>query len=203
MKAILVTVGLLVAATALRAQPVFVLDPDHSFGGYVGPSLRMGSLFHQPAHLAGGGTGIVVDHRLVVGVEGTTLYSNVIVHPWPGARGSLRLLYGGLLVAYRLAPERPVTAVVRASVGGGGVRTVGIASAFAPLILSIDMPVDGPDDAFFLFEPGVGLEADVGALLKVELSLLYRVVAGVATEGITNGDVSGASLALTAKVGVF
>jgi hypothetical protein len=205
-RTLLLTLALVAAslgdAPAQSTRPVFQLDPGRVFGAFVGPSIRVGGLFRQSAWLAGGATAIVIDHRLAVGIEGTALVSHVEVLP-DGSRASLRMLYGGVIIEYLTTSERRIAPVFRATVGGGGVRYVDRKSLMQSLILMVDMPVDGPDDAFFYVEPGLGLEARLSAWIHVELSALFRVVSGVSTPGMTNGDISGPSLVLTTKLGWF
>jgi len=195
----------LLAVSSASAQRIFVLDPDHTFGGYIGGTVRAGSLYHQSAILTGGVTAIVVDRRLTVGLEGTALASDIVIHPSPSSRASLRMLYGGVVIAYTVAGELPVHPVLRATDGGGGVRPVRQVFTYPPslMVLMVDMPVDGPDDAFFVAEPGLGIEATLGPHVRVELSALYRIVMGIATPGLDNLGIGGATVALTAKVGLW
>lgn len=206
----LVRLLLLLALPALAgvatAQPIFVVDPDHTFGGFIGPTLRVGSLFRQPALFVGGITAFVVDRRLAVGIEGTSLCGDVVIHPTPQSQASLRMLYGGIVVGYSFGADLPVHPLVRATLGGGGVRPIGIVPSMGrwqPMALLVDVPVDGPDDAFALLEPGIGLEAILGAHTRVELTANYRIVTGIATDGLDNSDIGGASMALTAKLGLW
>jgi hypothetical protein len=197
---------LLLAAIDAPAQPPFAPDRGHHFGAFVGPTLRIASIDRQMALLVGGATAIVVDRRIVFGLEGTVLCNNVAVYPETGLSASLRLLYGGIFVEYIIADELAIHPVLRATAGGGGVRTVDHIYPAIPLdlmVLMVDIPVDGPDDAFVLLEPGVGVEAVLGDNVRLELSGLFRIVTGIASPGLDNGLVGGASVALTAKVGVF
>lgn len=195
----------LLAISSASAQRIFVLDPDHTFGGYIGGTVRVGSLYHQPAFLTGAVTAIVVDRRLVVGLEGVALASDVVIHPGPWSQASLRMLYGGVIVAYTVAAERPVHAVLRTTIGGGGVRPLRqtFSRPISLMVLMVDMPVDGPDDAFFIVEPGLAVEANLSPHVRVELGALYRIVMGIATPGLDNLGIGGASVALTAKIGLW
>jgi hypothetical protein len=68
---------------------------------------------------------------------------------------------------------------------------------------------DGNKDQFgetsfmFLLEPALGLERRVTDCLHLNVGLSYRLAGGVKQQGMGNGDFSGASVALAAKIGRF
>jgi hypothetical protein len=116
---------------------------------------------------------------------------------YPRAR-NLEFGYGGFLLGYHIAPERPVHGVASVLLAGGG------------LVLSnrdadpdTDADVGHNGDGVFVMEPELAIEANLLRFMRVELSLCYRIVWDVELPGLDNGDASGVGGGLAFLFGDF
>ena len=125
----------------------------------------------------GGGTALVRPwRRLALGGGGWILFGSRAIEPdSPGGGFRLRLAYGGLVAATRVASRGPVEIDARALLGAGSART----ELSAPRV-EIDA------DNFLVLEPEVGATARGASPFTARLGVSYRFVAGVE-------DVSGIS----------
>ena len=197
----------------VNGQPLRLFDGTE-LCGFLAPSLSVSTIHNQTGVTAGAVMGLVFDHTIVLAVEG----SGLVTHIYPASRSSehesrLEMISGGLLLEYLFDPKEMVHLSLRATAGGGGVRyhgrvrqrpeTDGGASA---LVIDVEIPLgENPDswDGYWFLEPGAGVEVIAAENIRVELSARYRVVSGVRTDGISSQGLSGPSLGLLVKCGLF
>jgi hypothetical protein len=103
--------------------------------------------------------------------------------------------YGGLWTEYVVAPSRLVHGSVGVLVGGGGLSY----HRFRPT----ESRGDSAMDAVFVMDPTISVELNVVSLVRLDLFVDYRAVAGVDLVGLGNRDVSGFGAGTIVKFGRF
>lgn len=207
----LVIVMLLVGVTPATGQTFVGLDKDYEVGISAGFGGRAASFDGEVAALGSIHGAITVDHQTVIGIEAVAVVSEPMLgDATNGDPFVLQIVYGGLFFERVFLHRRAVHPLVRATIGGGG-----IAHETRDAIVSSRQLMDGPDgfeiefdpsssmDAFVVVEPGLGLEFVLTPTFRIEVAALYRIVAGVSTEGLSSSMLMGPSLALTLKTGLF
>jgi hypothetical protein len=173
---------------------------DH--GGYGGPLVKVSSFDGSGAFFVGGRGGWLINHRLLIGGAGMGQTLNVAAPPesrerYPRAR-NLEFGYGGFLLGYHIAPERPVHGFASVLVAGGGLV---LSNRDADPDTDADVGHDG--DGVFVMEPELAIEANVLRFMRLQLSLSYRIVQDVELAGLDNGDASGVGGGLSFLFGDF
>ncbi len=203
---------MLVLGAPLMAQEqetLFNSPVEH--GGYGGLVQKLTSIRGEAGWMMGGYGGWLIDHRLMIGVGGYGLVSNVrasaeseaAYSPWDEPL-YVEFGYGGLMLEYTLAPSKLVHINLQTLIGAGGVthRT----NMYENLLDD-----DGPDyrhygrrEAVFVAEPAVNVELNVTEWFRVAAGGSYRFVSGVnEMRGLSNKDLSGPSASLALKFGAF
>lgn len=202
-------ISLFVAANA-AAQTFTVLDSTYDVAGGFGAGGRVGLINDQIAVLGALQAAIVVDHETVIGVEAVGLLNHVSFDDAADAGSDvLQVVYGGVLLEHVFMYRKTFHPLIRCTIGGGGISVRQHDALNAPVVLGASDGVDfefdptSNQDAFFVLEPGIGVELNITQNVRLEIAALYRIVAGVATEGISNGMFTGPSVGLTIKSGVF
>jgi hypothetical protein len=173
---------------------------DH--GGYGGPLVKVSSFDGNGALFVGGRGGWLINHRLLVGGAGLGQTLNVSAPPesrnrYPRAR-NVEFGYGGFLLGYHVAPERPIHGIASVLLAGGGLV---LSNRDADPDTDADVGHDG--DGVFVMEPELAIEANLLRFMRVELSLSYRIVWDVELAGLGNGDASGIGGGLAFLFGDF
>ena len=173
---------------------------DH--GGYGGPLVKFSSFDGNGALFVGGRGGWLINHRLLIGGAGMGQTLNVAApqesrNRYPRAR-NLEFGYGGFLLGYHVAPERPVHGVASVLLAGGGLV---LSNRDSDPDTDADVGHDG--DGVFVMEPELAIEANLLRFMRLELSLSYRVVWDVELAGLDNGDASGVGGGLAFLFGDF
>lgn len=172
-----------------------VLGYGVAHGGYGAPEVKLTSVSHTAAMLAGMQGGWIIGHRLVVGGAGYGLVSDVTspsaLQPTVGEKAHLSLGYGGLRLGAIIAPREAFHASVHMLVGGGGVGS------------QTKSGVAHTTDSFFVLEPSVALESNLARHVHLQLSFGYRLVGGTETVGLTAASLSGPAGGLAVEFGEF
>jgi hypothetical protein len=207
MKIITTIIAVCAASTALYAQPVTVLDQEYGVEGNFGVGARAGLFDDQIGYLGALNAAITIDHRTVIGIEAVGVLSRIQARA-SSADAIVQVVYGGVLLERVFNHRDIVHPIVRVTAGGGGL----VASHREPIMARVAAFADefnfefdpgSSMDAFVVLEPGLGAELNVGDNVRLELAVLYRLVAGVSSEGIGNALLNGPSLALTLRTGAF
>ncbi|MFO0583300.1 MAG: hypothetical protein U0229_13605 [Anaeromyxobacter sp.] len=182
----------LAQAPAAAQEPEVLLPPDAPMGGWGGPTVEFGEVNGQAGLFVGGRGGWLIARRFTIGGAGMGL-----VTPVDGPRAvlaprDLKVAYGGLWLETTFQPLELLHVTAGLIAGGGGA----------------DLTPDGEDyavksDGFFVVEPSVCLELNVGRTVRADLGATYRLVGGFALEGLDGKDLSGPALILVVKFGSF
>ena len=205
-------------ASAAPAEPVE--EPEETLvtsggkiasGGYGGPFIRFGPIAGRDGLWVGGKGGWIINHAFVIGGAGMGLANQPHAPSSindPAGRGlDLQMGYGGLMLEYFLMPKKLIHATASALVGAGSISVVERNAHMQGCGSRGNSGGCGDfysvSDNFFVFEPEVGIEANVVSFFRVNLGATYRVVTGVNGIGLENRDVRGVTGALTLKFGKF
>ena len=161
------------------SQGPLVLEPL-SNGVIVAPEVKFTKVDGKVGTLAGAYAGWLYDDHLLVGGGGYWLADN--------KRNGRDLAYGGAVIGWIAAPDKPVGVTVRTLVGVGQFSDSGTFTVTPPYPIRSDgrIPVDPIPDAhfrfhydFFVVEPEVDLLLNVSRHVRVTAGAGYRGVQGV------------------------
>jgi hypothetical protein len=194
MMRIMVSVLILLIPLSAGAQDETLISGRIESGGYGGPEVKFGNINGDWEVLVGGRGGWIINHQYVLGGAGYGMATRGELIPmnFPGLYEQFELGYGGLMLGYVSRSHRLVHVTVDVIIGGGG-----ISAPHDDSFRSFD------SDAFFVFEPNVNFILNVTPNLRFGFGGGYRVVAGVEYHGLESSDISGASINLLAKIGIF
>lgn len=175
-------------------------DGKTDFGGYGGVSVH-GSWFNdQAALLLGMEGGFLLDHRLVIGLAGYGVSSEVSGPRFQNGNESvLGLGYGGLMLRYQFVSDSPIYPSLGLLVGGG-------AMTLLEKVGDNDYEWDSEDphgEIFFVAEPSLQLHANFTRWMRMSLHASYRFVGGVDAYGFEESDIRGVSLGGNLQFGWF
>ena len=197
--------------SAQEQQSLFGSDVDH--GGYGAVSVRFSSIQNTDAVLVGGYGGWLLDHRLMLGIGGYGLVTDVRARPEAqelysrdGEPLYLNFGYGGFMIEYTVAPHALVHFTVQALIGGGAVQ-------YRESWFDDDFYDDnwydrsdrrGGSDVLYVIEPAANVEVNITPWFRALAGVSYRHVGGIdELRGIDNDDLKGLSGTLTLKFGAF
>ena len=154
---------------------------------------RGGWIINSTFSIGGGGYGLVTNHKIDNYFKNTTNDTNVY----------LRVGYGGLYLSYINNSNEIIHFTVNALIGAGG-------AVYTPSYSSMvqhdsfgfnNSPYE--NSAFFVFEPGVGIEVNLLKFFRIELGASYRYISGLELTRTTSANLSGLSGNLAFKFGSF
>ena len=206
--AILILLALADPLIAQKQQNLFDSPIEHGFVGCIG--LKLTSIKNEDAFMVGGYGGLLLDHRLMIGLGGFGMVNKMRARREAEIAYSpyqeplyIRFGYGGLLLEYIIWPANLVHIDVRTLIGAGGV-----AYHYGRFNYSgvgyMDHHGTGISEILFVAEPGVSVELNVTDFLRIAAGASYRHVSGVADlQGLDDRDLSGFSGDFALKFGPF
>ena len=204
MKKLMALAAALVMLPAVApAQPETLFDQDISSGGYGGPALKTTPLNSRMGLMMGASGAWIINSSFNVGLGGYGLVTDVAIEREGIDTNWLAFAYGGLILGYQLYPDNLLHLGVQALIGGGG---VGQRRYWRddPMGWEGDLAGGTP---LFVLEPGVTAELNISRLIRLQLEGSYRFVDArtgtLASVGVSDDDLSGASATLTLKFGSF
>jgi hypothetical protein len=102
--------------------------------------------------------------------------------------------YGGAIARYHFFSRRAVNVAVGALVGAGAVEVVTWNGQGDEADWSENYRTKSAPDAAFVFEPQVGVYANIRRWLRVCALAGYRFASGVNTKGLSSSDLMGPTL---------
>jgi len=165
-------------------------------GGFGGPIYRVTQLSGETMALVGGGGGVLINRRFILGGMGVggTNHVDAIIGGTP-LRGEMDFGYGGVTLGVITRPSKLVHATYGLMIGGGGIS-----------VWPDDLRPRNPSDSteyFGVAEPQVGLELNVTKWMRLGLTGGYRFVFGAEVPKLADDNLSGASGSLVFKFGKF
>lgn len=199
---------LTITAHAQEQETLFGTDIDH--GGYGALSTRLTSIQGKDAAIVGAYGGWLIDHKLMLGLGGFGLTTDVRARSVAQERYNpggeplyVQFGYGGFMLEYILAPNDLIHVTLQALAGGGAV------SYREHWMDDNDHWNDddrhyGGNDALFVIEPAAHAEVNVTTWFRIAAGLSYRYVSGIdELQGVDNDDFRGLTGNLTFKFGAF
>ncbi len=163
-------------------------------GVFVGPVLKLVDIKDKAAFMMGGNAGWLINHKLVAGVAGYGLMTNINLHSVkPGEALCLKLCYGGALLEFILSSHKLLHLSFSTLVGGGSAGYKGYKSD----------DEYGKTSAFFITEPRLNLMLNVTKHFRLGIGGGYCSVSGISLAGINDRELSGLSASLVFKIGYF
>lgn len=188
-------------ATFSGPRPLFGADGQKiHVGGFGGLSAGGTWMNDQTGALLGVEGGVILDHRLVLGLSAYGLASEINGPRFENGNESLFAFgYGGLTMRYQIVGEGPIYGSVGTLIGGGALTLI-------EKLDETDWDWDDENaegDLFFVVEPSVQLHANFTRWMRMGISAGYRVVSGVNNYGLTEADLRGLSFGANLQFGWF
>jgi hypothetical protein len=190
---------LFIGAIPASAQPLVLFD-RYEVTGFLAPALSVSEIRGQTSYTLGVCAALMIDHATVVGIEGGGLISGVEGPSLAdGAGQDLQMFFAGLLLEHIEQPGESYHLVWRVMIGGGEI-------GYAAEIVDpggAGRGGSGQRDAFVLFEPGAGVEYNVGGKARVELTAHYRFIRDVDLVRFDRRDAESLVVQMMVKIGSF
>jgi hypothetical protein len=154
--------------------------------------VAVGSVNGHAAVFVGGRGAWLIAHRFAIGGGGMALVNDVEGPTLGGTRHDVRMGHGGIWFESAFSPMR------RVHLNAGVLVGVGSAS------LSVSGSGERvEDDAFFVVEPSLLAELNLGPSVRAQLGGTWRLVQGLELTGVSSSDLSGPTAVLVLKFGSF
>ncbi|HEY9167729.1 MAG TPA: hypothetical protein VIS48_16365 [Candidatus Kryptonia bacterium] len=204
MKAIsFIVVSFFISMSACAQEQTLISGPIES-GGYGGPAVRFSTIDNHFAVMVGGYGGWLINHTFLLGGGGYGLVNSIsapqaaTLYYSAGQDFRFNFGYGGLFLEYIGAPDNLFHFSISTLIGAGGVG-YGYWNNYSNSLWGISSPTS----AFFVLEPGAGVELNITPFFRLNAGGSYRLVRGSDLVGITDSELSDLSIYLTFKFGKF
>jgi hypothetical protein len=150
-----------------------------NLGWYVASDFAYSQLDGKDAYLGGFSGGMVINHKISVGIGGYWLAnSDDFLYPIKvdGYTLGLNGGYGGLKLEYRLKPSSLLHISFPMLIGGGGFEYGDLDGHDG---FDNEDRYDYLDDGFFVVEPGVALGINIVKLMRLDVGVTYRYAPGI------------------------
>jgi hypothetical protein len=173
-------------------------------GGYGAPVVKFTNVKGEFGVMVGGYGGWLINHAFMIGGGGYGLATRHLIHPASGTTNTpedrrMQFGYGGGILEFIFSPKSVVHSTVTLLIGGGEVSMQDYWDDFNDFTHGYESQKDG----LFVLEPSVNVEVNVTSFFRVNAGGSYRFVSGTNMFGLTNEDLSGASINLALKFGSF
>ena len=185
--------GVIIAMPVLAQEEETLIRGTVESGGFGGPVVKFTEINDSFGVLVGGRGGWIINHTFVIGGGGYGLANEVKVGDFRSMSDFLNFGYGGLELEYLIAHRKLIHFSVQALIGAGGV-------SFRDRHFN---QIDGPDDAFFIAEPGVNVILNVTKSFRMGFGGSYRFIGGAERAQISDSSLSGPTALLTFMFGKF
>ncbi len=172
-----------------------------SHGGYGALTIGYTAIDGKDAFLVGAKGGWMVDHRITIGLAGTSFVNDIYL---PGyyydEKTNLVGGYGGLLIEPVVAPFSPVHIAFPVIIGAGGIAQVNYSwwehdHYYEPKVWD--------SDAFFVIEPGFEIEANIVHFMRLAFGVSYRHTSKIRMNEAKPDVMRGLSAGISFKFGKF
>ena len=171
-------------------------------GVFGGPVLKVTKINDVFGLMVGGRAGWIYKHRYAIGGGFYGLLRDVEVEVSGSERErEFEFAYSGLELEYIIGPSQDVHLSAHTLLGFGGLTDryqragpyYGYYDEFSRW--------GGPDDSFFIIEPGINIVWNMKTYLQIYFGGSYRYIRGIKIEGLHNSDLNGYSVAVTFRFG--
>jgi hypothetical protein len=175
-------------------------------GGYGGLELKVTKVNSEVGLMVGGRGGWIINNTFAIGLGGNGLVTNHLVKNVKDVYGKdtsayLRIGYGGLILSYINSSNEVAHFTINMLLGAGGASYTSSWNNLMNNRNNFDMFDE--NSAFFVFEPGLGIELNVTKFFRIELGASYRMISGLSLSKTVDKDVSGLTGNLAFKFGSF
>ena len=168
-------------------------------GGFGGPVLKVTQINDVFGLMVGGRAGWIYKHTYAIGGGFYGLLRDIEVET-SGFEREFEFAYSGLELEYIIAPSRDVHLSAHTLIGFGG-----LTDRYQRVVPYYGYDeygrFGGPDDSFFIIEPGLNIVWNMKTYLQIYFGGSYRYIRGVGIEGLDNADLNGYSVMVTFKFG--
>lgn len=216
----LITWFLLWASPMLAQDDYYYSDPDEdqaqvktlfsrkaTITGFGTFDMKLAEVLDQTSLWVGLSGGVILDHRVIVGLGGYGLTSKIqYQQPETGQLLDLTGGYGGLILGFNVAYQEVVHLTFPVLIGAGGLDATNDVTFSPDNNPDIIIPPNGfRVDAtnFFVLEPGILLELNLTTWFRFGLGGQYRFVQGINLDGVTNDDLRSWVATCSLKFGKF
>jgi len=158
----------------------------------------------QNASFSGLYGGVMINHKLMIGVGGYGLTSrhkgfglNAATHK----QNYWQMGYGGLVLEYTVMGNKNIHFTAGTLLGGGIIKN-GKGRGTIPENGSDELK-DIDASGFYAVQPAVNIEVIAARWIRIGAGVGYRYIAGVNQQGIGNSDMSAPTASLSVKFGLF
>ena len=175
-----------------------VTEEPKKSGGFGGPVLKVTRINDVFGLLIGGRGGWVYNHKYAIGGGFYGLLRDIEVEISDAPERDFEFAYSGLELEYILAPSRDIHLSAQTLIGFGG-----LTDRYQRVYVYYDEygRLGGPDDSFFIVEPGLNIVWNMKTYLQIHFGGSYRYIRGVGIEGLHNADLNGLSVVVTFRFG--
>lgn len=169
-------------------------------GGFGGPVLKVTRINDVFGLMVGGRAGWIYNHTYAIGGGFYGLLRDIEVEVPDSPEREFEFAYSGLELEYIIAPSRDIHLSAHTLIGFGGL-TDRYQQAIPYYGYDEYGRFGGPDDSFFIIEPGLNIVWNMKTYLQIYFGGSYRYIRGVGIEGLDNSDLNGYSVVVTFKFG--
>lgn len=184
--------------SADKAMEETTTENPKKSGGFGGPVLKITQINDVFGLMVGGRGGWVYKHTYAIGAGFYGLLRDIEVEAPNTAEREFEFAYSGLELEYIIAPSRNVHLSAQTLIGFGG-----LTDRYQRVYVYYDEygRLGGPDDSFFIIQPGLNMVWNVKNYLQIHFGGSYRYIRGVEIEGLHNSDLNGPSIIVTFRFG--
>lgn len=171
---------------------------------YGGLSTQYSRFNGQHALFTGAYGGLMIRHKLMVGIGGYGLVTknkgyglNAATHE----QNNIRMGYGGLMLEYAVLDNERLH-ITTGALAGGGIIKNGHGHGSLPENGSDELK-DIDASGFYVIQPSVAIEYSVTEWFRVGAGAGYRYITGTSLPGITDKKMSAPTAGITLKFGGF
>ena len=168
-------------------------------GGFGGPVLKVTRINDVFGLMVGGRAGWIYKHTYAIGGGFYGLLRDIEVETSSFER-EFEFAYSGLELEYIIAPSRDVHLSAHTLIGFGG-----LTDRYQRVVPYYGYDeygrFGGPDDSFFIIQPGFNIVWNMKTYLQIYFGGSYRYIRGVDIEGLDNADLNGYSVVVTFRFG--
>ena len=165
-------------------------------GGFGGPVLKVTQINDVFGLMVGGRAGWIYKHTYAMGGGFYGLLRDI----QSDSEREFEFAYSGLELEYIIAPSRDVHLSAQTLIGFGG-----LTDRYQRVVPYYGYDeygrFGGPDDSFFIVEPGLNIVWNMKTYLQIHFGGSYRYIRGVGVEGLRNSDLNGLSVIVTFRFG--
>ena len=169
-------------------------------GAFGGPVLKVTRINDVFGLIVGGRAGWIYKHTYAIGGGFYGLLRDIEVEVPESPEREFEFAYSGLELEYIIAPSRDVHLSAQALIGFGG-----LTDRYQRVVPYYGYDeygrLGGPDDSFFIIEPGLNVVWNMKTYLQIYFGGSYRYIRGVEVAGLRNSNLNGYSVVVTFRFG--